>query len=483
MPQNKPKPRGKGKSKIKPRVPMPMQEPGERIKNFTEVPLGYSMEQATEEAKRCLQCKKATCQAGCPVEVDCKGFIRMVAQGDLEGAFHRIKETNSLPAVCGRVCPQESQCEGTCKLNPTGKPVAIGRLERFVADNFYASSACEALTGGDTCPVLDEEVKVAAIGSGPSSLTLAGYLSARGVKVTVFEALHELGGVLVYGIPEFRLPKEIVRIEVETLKRQGVEFKLNWVAGKTVTIPDLFAQGYKAVFVGVGAGLPRFLNIPGENYIGVYSANEYLTRVNLMRGYKFPDFDTPMPKGRNVTVIGGGNVAMDAARTALRLGAESVKVVYRRTMGEMPARREELEHALEEGVKLEILAQPLAYTDDGKGNLKGLVLQKMELGDPDESGRRCPVPVQDQVYELPVDLSVVAVGAGPNPVLIQSTPELKLNRWGYIEADPQTGETSMDMVFAGGDIVTGAATVVMAMGAGRRSAREIARRLGMKEPS
>jgi glutamate synthase (NADPH) small chain len=466
------------KGKIKPRVPMPMQDPAARITNFNEVPLGYSPEQALDEAKRCLQCKKPTCQAGCPVDVDCKTFIRQVVQGDLEGAFRTINQTNSLPAVCGRVCPQENQCEGVCKLNPTGKPVAIGRLERYVADTFYASTACERLTGGDACPLLDESVKVAAIGSGPSSLTLAGYLASHGIKVTIFEALHELGGVLVYGIPEFRLPKAIVRTEVATLRRMGVEFRTNWVAGKTVTIPELFEQGYKAVFIGVGAGLPRFLNIPGENLIGVYSANEYLTRVNLMRGYRFPDVDTPMPKGKRVAVIGGGNVAMDAARTALRLGAESVHVVYRRTMDEMPVRREELEHAIEEGVKLEILALPKAYTGDGKGNLSGLVLQRMVLGEPDESGRRRPVPVDGEVFELPVDVSVVAVGAGPNPVLTQSTPELKLNRWGYIEADPQTGETSMEMVFAGGDIVTGAATVVLAMGAGRRSAKEIARRLG-----
>jgi glutamate synthase (NADPH) small chain len=469
--------RGK-RSKIRPRVSMPMQDPSERIANFDEVPLGYSPEQAVEEATRCLQCKKPTCQAGCPVEVDCKAFIRQVVEGDLEGAFRTINLTNSLPAVCGRVCPQENQCEGTCKLNPTGKPVAIGRLERYVADTFYASTACERLTAGDACPMVDENLKVAAIGSGPSSLTLAGYLASRGIKVTVFEALHELGGVLVYGIPEFRLPKAIVRTEVDTLKRMGVEFRLNWVVGKTVSIPELFEQGYKGVFIGVGAGLPRFMTLPGESLIGVYSANEYLTRVNLMRGYKFPDYDTPMPLGRRVAVIGGGNVAMDAARTALRLGADAVHVVYRRTMGEMPVRREELEHALEEGVKLEILAQPLAYTGDGKGSLQGLVLQKMELGEPDESGRRRPVPVEGQTYELPVDLCVVAVGSGPNPVLVQSTPELTLNRRGYIEADPETGETSMDMVFAGGDIVTGAATVVQAMGAGRRSAKEIAKRLG-----
>lgn len=464
-------------SKLKPRVDMPMQPAEQRVRNFSEVALGYTPEQALIEAKRCLQCKKPTCQGGCPVEVDCKGFIGLVAQGDLEGAFKRIKESNSLPAVCGRVCPQEHQCEGVCKLNPTGQPVAIGRLERFVSDHYYAKNPCEATIGQDACPMLREDLKVAAIGSGPSSLTLAGYLSAKGIKVTVFEALHELGGVLTYGIPEFRLPKAIVRTEVETLKRQGVEFKLNWVGGKTISIQDLFDQGYKAVFIGVGAGLPRFMNIPGENLIGLYSANEYLTRVNLMRGYRFPEFDTPMPMGKRVAVIGGGNVAMDAARTALRLGAEDVRIVYRRTMGEMPARHEELEHALEEGVKLEILSQPLAFLDDGQGHLRGLSLQRMELGAPDASGRRSPVPISGAMFELETDLAVVSVGTGANPVLTAATPQLQLNRRGYIEANPETGETSIPMVFAGGDIVTGSATVVLAMGAGRKAAKVIAARL------
>ncbi|MGX9366064.1 NADPH-dependent glutamate synthase [Desulfoplanes sp. PS50] len=465
------------KSKIQPRVDMPMQDPRVRCTNFNEVALGYTREQAMMEAARCLQCKNPTCQSGCPVEVDCKAFIRAVSQGDIETAYGVIKETNSLPAVCGRVCPQEHQCEGHCKLAPTGKPIAIGRLERFVADSYYAENPCDALTGRDDCPMLREDIKVAAIGSGPSSLTVAGYLAAKGIKVTVFEALHELGGVLTYGIPEFRLPKSIVHTEVEFLKMQGVEFVTNQVGGMTVTIDDLFAQGYKAVFIGVGAGLPKFLNIPGESLIGVYSANEFLTRVNLMKGYRFPEYDTPVPRGRHVAVFGGGNVAMDSARTALRLGAEKVSIVYRRTKNEMPARREELEHALEEGVCLECLAQPLSFEGDDTGNLTGIRLQRMELGEPDESGRCRPCCIEGETYVLPVDLAILALGTGPNPVLLGATPELKQTKWGYIEGDDQTGETSIPMVFAGGDIVTGSATVVMAMGAGRRAAKVIAKRL------
>ena len=465
------------KKKIKDRVEMPMQDAGIRAGNFEEVALGYSLELAREEARRCLQCKKPTCQQGCPVEVDCKAFIHMVAENELEGPVRNIKETNSLPAICGRVCPQENQCEGSCKLRPTGKPIAIGRLERFVADNYYAKNACDATVGEDECRLVDEELRVAVIGSGPSSLTVSGYLAARGIKVTVFEALHEPGGVLVYGIPEFRLPKGVVHTEIQSLKAQGVEFVCNSVGGPTVGVKSLFERGFQAVFLGVGAGLPKFLNLSGENLIGVYSANEYLTRVNLMRGYRFPEFDTPVPRGKNVVVLGGGNVAMDSARTALRLGAESVKIVYRRTKGEMPARREELEHALEEGVKLEILSSPLGFAGDEHGNLRALRLQRMELGAEDESGRRKPEPVAGEEFELEADMAIIAVGTGPNAVLINSTPELELNSRGYIKTDEKTGETSMPMVFAGGDIVTGSATVVLAMGAGRRAAREIARRL------
>ncbi len=467
----------KRKAKIKPRIGMPLLDPLKRARIFSEVSLGYRAEDAVLEAKRCLQCKKPTCRKGCPVEVDCKSFIRMVAEENFREAFRVIKDTNSLPAICGRVCPQENQCEGTCKLRPTGQPIAIGRLERFVADNFYARTSCEEETGFMECLLPDENLKVAAFGSGPSSLTLAGFLAARGVKVTIFEALHEPGGVLVYGIPEFRLPKSVVKREVDSLKHLGVDFKCNFVGGMSVTVDDLFADGYKAVFIGVGAGLPKFMKLDGENLVGVYSANEYLTRVNLMHAYRFPEYDTPVPKGDKVVVIGGGNVAMDAARTAYRLGASSVRVIYRRTKGEMPARREELEHALDEGIELEILASPLSFAGDANGKLQKVTLQRMELGLPDASGRRRPVPVDGQTFELETDMAVMAVGTGANKVLTQTTPKLKLNNRGYIEVDPATGETSMPMVFAGGDIVTGAATVVQAMGAGRLAAKEILGRL------
>ncbi len=467
----------KAKAKVKPRVKMSMLDPVERGRVFSEVALGYQIQDAVSEARRCLQCKKPTCIKGCPVEVDCKSFINLVAQEEFEDAFRVIKDTNSLPAICGRVCPQENQCERTCKLRPTGQPIAIGRLERFVADNFYARNSCEEETGFMECILPDENLKVAAIGSGPSSLTLAGFLAARGVKVTTFEALHEPGGVLVYGIPEFRLPKSVVKREVDSLKHLGVEFKCNFVGGMTFTLDDLFAQGYKAVFIGVGAGLPRFMNLDGENLIGVYSANEYLTRVNLMHAYKFPDYDTPVPRGDKVIVIGGGNVAMDAARTAYRLGASNVRVVYRRTKGEMPARREELEHALDEGIELEILASPLSFWGDESHHLQRVLLQKMELGQPDSSGRRSPVPIDGQTFELEADMAIMAVGTGANRILTQTTPELKLNKRGNIEVDQATGETSVPMVFAGGDIVTGAATVVLAMGAGRLAAKEILKRI------
>jgi len=459
---------------------MPMQDPQVRRCNFSEVALGYTLEQAQIEAARCLQCKNPTCQVGCPVEVDCKAFIHHIVEGRLDEAYKTIKATNSLPAVCGRVCPQEKQCEFKCKLNPTGQPIAIGRLERFVADSYYAANPCDAaITGAEDCRLLREDLKVACVGSGPSSLTAAGYLAALGVSVTVFEALHEVGGVLTYGIPEFRLPKSIVRTEVEFLKRMGVAFKTNWVVGKIISIQDFFDQGFNAVFIGVGAGLPKFLGIPGESLLGVYSANEYLTRVNLMRGYKFPEVDTPVASGKLVTVLGGGNVAMDAARTALRLGAEKVSIVYRRTKDEMPARLEELEHALEEGVVLENLVSPISFNGDEGGQLKSLTVQRMELGEPDASGRCKPVPVEGDYFDIPTDLAILGIGTGPNQVLLRETPELTLNRWGYVQADPETGETEIPMVFAGGDIVTGAATVVLAMGAGRKSAREIARRLGL----
>ncbi|MFI3271893.1 MAG: NADPH-dependent glutamate synthase [Pseudomonadota bacterium] len=460
---------------------MPCQPASERVQNFSEVALGYSHDDALIEAKRCLQCKKPLCVKGCPVEVRIKDFIAALAEDNVPEAYRIIKTTNSLPAVCGRVCPQESQCEGACILGKKGEPVAIGRLERYVADAFMASSACEELTGENACSLTNPDLKVACIGAGPASLTVAGYLASRGAKVTVYEALHECGGVLIYGIPEFRLPKtDIVAKELDTLRAQGVEFVTNWVGGRTFSIEDLFAEGYKAVFVGVGAGLPRFMNIPGENLVGVFSANEYLTRVNLGRAYLFPEFDTPVYLGKHVTVFGGGNVAMDAARTARRLGAESVHIVYRRTMAEMPARHEEVEHAEEEGVSFELLVSPLSFNAGENGNLGSVTLQRMKLGEPDASGRCRPCVIEGDVYDLPTDLAIIAVGTRPNPILLEETPDLALNKWGYLTVNDETGETSIPNVFAGGDIVTGAATVILAMGAGRRAAKEIAVRLGIE---
>ncbi len=458
---------------------MPCQPPKERVCNFNEVALGYSEQDAMTEAKRCLQCKKPLCVSGCPVEVPIKDFIGKLAQNDVPGAYAVIKSTNSLPAICGRVCPQENQCEGKCILNAKGNPVAIGRLERYVADTFMSSEACEVITGEPACALTDPSLKVACIGAGPASITAAGSLAARGVHVTVFEALHELGGVLVYGIPEFRLPKsKVVQKEIAALKDLGVTFHTNWVGGKTFKIQDLFDQGFKAVFVGVGAGLPKFFGIEGENAPGVMSANEYLTRVNLGRAYDFPNYDTPLTRGKNVTVYGGGNVAMDAARAALRLGAESVSIVYRRAKEEMPARHEELEHAEEEGVILELLSAPVKFTLDENGNLAGVVLQDMELGEPDASGRRSPVPIPGKTRELKTDLAIIALGTQANRVLLEETPGLPLSKRGYIEVN-DAGETGIPNVFAGGDIVTGAATVIKAMGAGRRAAKTIAARLGL----
>lgn len=467
--------KGAPKKPKTPRTAMPEQPPMVRAANFLEVTLGYSGELAALEASRCLQCKTPLCRKGCPVEIDIPGFIGKVKAGDRDGAYQVLRQTNSLPAVCGRVCPQEVQCEGSCILGKKGEPVAIGRLERYVADSFAAENGCMQITGERTC-ALPREIKVACIGSGPSSLTVAGYLSALGVKVTVFEALHELGGVLIYGIPEFRLPKDVVRREIEAMSALGVEFKTNWVGGKTILVRELLDQGYDAVFIGVGAGLPRFMDIPGESLIGVYSANEYLTRVNLGRAYAFPDYDTPVIRGKHVAVVGGGNVAMDSARTALRLGADQVTIVYRRTKGEMPARHEELEHALEEGVKLEILVNPLSYNGDKERRLVSVTLERQKLGEPDASGRRSPQPT-GETFDLPIDTAIIAIGTRPNPILLEATPELKLSKRGYIEVDPETGETAIPGVYAGGDIVTGAATVISAMGAGRRAARSIIRKL------
>lgn len=467
----------KPKKPIAPRVGMPCQPADIRNKNFDEVAIGYSKEMAMQEAARCLQCKKPKCVQGCPVEVPIKDFISELSKGNLEAAYSAIKSTNSLPAVCGRVCPQELQCEKKCILSAKGEPVAIGRLERYVADTYNASNDCDQVTGQDTCAPKHHDIKVACLGSGPSSLTAAGYLASKGFKVDVFEALHELGGVLVYGIPAFRLPKDIVSAEINGLKNLGVNFHLNWVAGRTITIDDLLEQGYKAIFIGVGAGLPSFLNIPGENLIGVLSANEYLTRVNLGRAYDFPNYDTPVYEGKNITVFGAGNVAMDAARTALRLGAETVHIVYRRSKVEIPARREEVEHAMEEGVQFEILASPLTFNGDENMYLRSVTLQKMKLGEPDASGRCRPVAIENEIYELNTDLAIIALGTHPNPILLEATPDLEKNKWGYVVANGKTGETSIPNVFAGGDIVTGSATVILAMGAGRCAAQEIAKRL------
>ena len=464
----------KAKPSKAPRTEMPCQPAAERAHNFNEVALGYTPEMALAEASRCLQCKRPTCRKGCPVEVRIPEFIAQIVEGNLDEAYRILKSTNSLPAVCGRVCPQENQCEGQCILGKKGQSVAIGRLERFVADSAMKKAAAE---GAQEAPVaVREDLKVACIGSGPASITVAGYLADRGIKVTVFEALHEPGGVLIYGIPAFRLPKNVVAAELDGLRRNHVDFKTNWIGGRTISVQGLLDEGYKAVFIGVGAGLPQFLRVPGENLIGVFSANEYLTRVNLGRAYDFPNYDTPTYPGRHVTVFGAGNVAMDAARTALRLGAESSTIIYRRSRAEMPARHEEIEHAEEEGVKLLELVAPVRFNGED-GVLKSATLQRMELGEPDASGRRRPVPVEGAVFEHETDLAIIAVGTRSNPILLESTPGLELNSHGYIVADEETGETSIPNVFAGGDIVTGAATVILAMGAGRRAAQEIARRL------
>jgi glutamate synthase (NADPH/NADH) small chain len=455
------------KEKI-PRQPMPEQNPKERSKNFKEVPYGYTPELAQKEASRCLQCKKPKCVEGCPVEVKIPEFVKLIADGDFIGAAKKLKEDNSLPAVCGRVCPQESQCEALCILGKKDDPVAVGRLERFAADYERAQGTVEL-------PQIPPSTgkKVAVVGSGPAGLTLAGDLIKFGHQVTIFEALHKPGGVLVYGIPEFRLPKAIVDAEVDYLKRLGVEIKYNYVIGKILTVDELFEMGYDAIFLGVGAGLPVFMNIPGENLCGIYSANEYLTRSNLMKAYLFPEYDTPIALGKNVAVIGGGNVAMDSARTALRLGADNVHIVYRRSKTELPARGEEVHHAEEEGVQFKFLTAPIRYIGNEDGWVVGMECIEMELGEPDDSGRRRPVPIEDSNFTLDVDLVVVAIGTGANPIITGTIPNLELNKWGYIVADEATGKTSREGVYAGGDIVTGAATVILAMGAGRNSSQAI----------
>ena len=450
-----------------PRHEMPCQDPLERAHNFDEVALGYSEDTAVEEAKRCLQCKKPTCRPACPVEVLIPDFIQKVAEGDFLAAAATLKLKNSLPAVCGRVCPQESQCESKCILTKKGESVAIGRLERFVADyeiKFGESKFAKPAPTGK---------RVAIIGGGPSGLACAGDLAKAGHGVTVFEALHVAGGVLMYGIPQFRLPKEIVQTEINNLKNMGVEILTNQVVGKITSVDELMENGYDAVFIGTGAGLPYFMGISGENLLGVYSANEFLTRTNLMKGYKFPEYATPIKVGKKVAVLGAGNVAMDGARTALRLGAEEVSIVYRRSREEMPARVEESHHAEEEGINFRLLTSPVALHGDERGWVKSMTCLRYELGEPDASGRRAPVAIVGSEFDLEVDTVVVAIGQGPNPLVTKSTPGLELNKRGNIVADPETLATSKPGVFAGGDIVTGAATVILAMGAGKKAAAAI----------
>ena len=456
------------KEKKIPRQPMPEQEPGVRRRNFLEVPKGYDEKTAMLEAQRCLQCKNPSCVKGCPVSVDIPGFIKYVKEGEFTKAIRHIWNKNSLPAVCGRVCPQELQCEGNCILAKKGQPVAIGNLERFVAD-----LEREQGTGELPPKAPPTGKRVAVVGSGPSGLTVAGDLIQKGHEVTIFDAFHKRGEVLVYGIPEFRLPKQIVYSEVNFLERLGAKLEVDTVVGRTVSVDELFEQGFDAVFLGVGAGLPRFLNIPGENLIGVYSANEYLTRANLMKAYLFPEYDTPIVIGKDVCVFGAGNVAMDSARTAMRLGADRVRIVYRQSREEMPARKAEVHHAEEEGIEFHLLTAPTRFLGDEQGRVTGVECLQMELGEPDDSGRRRPVPIEGSEFALDCDLAVIAVGAGANPLLTKNTEGLKLNKWGYIEADPETGKTSRPGVWAGGDIVTGSATVILAMGAGRTASDSI----------
>jgi glutamate synthase (NADPH) small chain len=450
------------------RVDMPRQDPALRRHNFEEVATGYTEEEAVREASRCIQCKKPLCVPGCPVDIDIPRFILEIRNRDFDAALRTLKEKNSLPAVCGRVCPQEDQCEKVCILGRKGEPVAIGRLERFAADRGRDPGTRQATRMPE-----GECRKVAVIGAGPAGLTAAGELAKLGYRVTLFEALHKPGGVLVYGIPEFRLPKAIVEKECDYIRSLGVELRLNFVIGRSATVDELMRNGYDAVFIGTGAGLPYFMNIPGENLNGIYSSNEFLTRVNLMKAYRFPEYDTPIHVGKNVAVIGGGNVAMDAARCALRLGAENVHLVYRRGKEQLPARGEEIENAFEEGVKPVFLTVPVEILGDANGWVKGLECIRMELGEPDESGRRKPVPVAGSNHVLEVDTVVMAIGQGPNPLLTLTTPDLKLNKWGNIVADEKTFKTSKKGVFAGGDIVSGAATVILAMGAGKSAALSI----------
>lgn len=449
------------------KVKMPEQDPDVRNKNFDEVALGYTPEMAMEEAQRCLHCKNKPCVGGCPVNVPIPEFIEKVAAGDFEAAYQVITRENALPAICGRVCPQEDQCEGRCVRGIKGEPVGIGRMERFVADYHMAK-------GDTSVPEIEKNgIKVAVIGCGPSGITCAGELARKGYDVTVFEALHKPGGVLSYGIPEFRLPKALVSKEIENVEKLGVDIETNVIVGKSITIDDLMSDGYKAVFIGSGAGLPKFLNIPGENLLGVYSANEFLTRVNLMKAFKFPETPTPVKIGKKVAVVGAGNVAMDAARTAKRLGAEEVYIVYRRSEEECPARLEEVHHAKEEGIIFKFLNNPCKILGDENGYVTGMEVVKQELGEPDASGRRRPIPIEGSNYVMDVDSVIISVGTSPNPLLRTTTPGLDTQKWGGIIVDEATMETSKEYVYAGGDAVTGAATVILAMGAGKTAAAAI----------
>lgn len=449
------------------KVKIPEQDPNERNKNFLEVALGYTEEMAVEEAQRCLNCKHKPCINGCPVNVKIPEFIELVAQGKFEEAYDKVKETNALPAICGRVCPQEGQCEKFCVRAVKGESVGIGRLERFVADWYMANREAK------TEKVEKLNRKVAVVGAGPAGLTCAGDLAKLGYDVTIFEAFHTPGGVLMYGIPEFRLPKGLVQKEIESLKNFGVEIRTNMVIGKVLSLDELTEEGYEAIFIGSGAGLPSFMGIPGENLNGVYSANEFLTRINLMKAYKFPECDTPVKVGKSVAVVGGGNVAMDAARSAKRLGAEKVYIVYRRSEAEMPARLEEVHHAKEEGIIFKILTNPTRIVGTEEGWVKGIECMEMELGEPDASGRRRPVVKKGSEHVVDVETVVIAIGQSPNPLIKSTTPGLKTQEWGGIIVEEETGSTSKEGVYAGGDAVTGAATVILAMGAGKKAAKAI----------
>ncbi len=446
---------------------MPEQDAKIRAKNFSEVALGYTEDMAKSESMRCLQCKNRPCVAGCPVNVQIPDFIKLISEGDYTGAYSKIRETNGLPAICGRVCPQESQCEQLCVRGIKNEPVGIGRLERFCSDYSIEKGAKPA----ECAPPKGK--KAAIIGSGPAGLTCAADLAKAGVDVTIFEALHTPGGVLVYGIPEFRLPKALVQKEIDALKAMGVKIETDMVMGRVLTVDDLKAMGFQTIFIGTGAGLPSFMNIPGESLNGVYSANEFLTRINLMKGYKFPEYDTPVVRHKKVAVIGGGNVAMDAARCAKRLGADEVYIVYRRTDVEMPARAEEVEHAKQEGIIFQYLIAPVAVLGTENGYVRGMTLQKMELGEPDSSGRRRPVPIPGSEYDIEVDAVIVAIGTSPNPLMREATKGLATQKWGGIIIDEATGATSVEGVYAGGDAVSGAATVILAMGAGKTAAKSM----------